>query len=137
MKQLLFTSLVLLGVTLLSQARGESDHETFVHDAAHFGVSFVLNDFTYGFMNSGMGLDPNGSAIFAGFTTELIGISYKYLEPGSTGPQVLRAMEYNTLGILTDDFFKFMFNQHEDPDSVSMRCNGLGLGLRVPSNIGE
>lgn len=50
------------------------------HFAAHFGISYMLNTFSYGVCRKALGLTQKDSFIFSAFTTLAIGFTFKYLE---------------------------------------------------------
>lgn len=93
----------------LSQIAICDDSQT-VHDTAHFGASYAITMFGYGFYTKVFRMEPIPAFIFSAVLTTCIGYSYKAMtkdSPSSYG----RSMLYNTYGILgagaTITVFKF------------------------------
>lgn len=126
--------LIMVALTLLAATIGHiaDADDAQVHFAAHFGSAYAINMLTYGFMNYAITLQPTDSMMFAGFTTEMLGLTYKMEERGSRGPDVLRAVEINTLGIAASDLTIRMFHfglEYVDADaSIAAR----GIVVRIP-----
>jgi hypothetical protein len=98
LKMLMFT-LILLPTNI----RADESHEQEVHNVAHFGASFAINQFSYAFYTKAFRMDKNTALGFSIFTTLLVGFTYKYMEAMSTTtpgiPGLGQSMLWNGIGV--------------------------------------
>lgn len=108
MKYLLLLTLA-LGV--INQACAD---DADAHFAAHFGMSYAINTFSYGLAKEALRMDKTDAIIFSVGLTLMAGAIYKFMEltPDGQGSSTIpKAMLYNALGsgafVATSYMFKF------------------------------
>lgn len=102
--------LILSLLVVVRPAKADESHENVVHATAHFGASYALNHLFYTINRKGFQMDKGNALVFSIFTTLAIGFTYKYMEAMSqpvgtnVGPDMLRAMVWNSAGIVGSTF---------------------------------
>lgn len=92
--------IILIALILLTPSHClANDHEEMVHHVAHFGGSYAISMFAYGFYEKALRVNRLQSFIFSAFLTTLIGISYKYMEGVGPIQGLGQAVLWNTAGI--------------------------------------
>lgn len=104
-KLLLFSIITLVFLSNLGKA---DEQET--HFAAHFGMSYAINAFTYGLSKQALHLEPMDAFVFSAVATLAVGAIYKFTEIAPGAPNTLpRAMLQNTCGVLAFGLTALMF----------------------------
>jgi hypothetical protein len=98
------TMIIVVCFLLCNTTLADPAHDQLVHDTAHFGASYSLSMFTYGFTHKVLGMTKNESFIFSALSTLAIGFMYKAmmasdLPPERGIPGLGRAMLMNGVGI--------------------------------------
>lgn len=91
MKALILLTLLLASLNVLGD-------DSLLHPAAHIGMSYALTTFGYGLSKKALRCKDNDALILAGFTTLVIGLSYKYMGNANSA-SILKAMGYNAIGV--------------------------------------
>ncbi len=69
-------------------------------NAAHFGMSFAINTFTYALNRKALRMTPLQAFIFSACITTAIGVTYKMMEPGTISyGELNHALLWNSIGI--------------------------------------
>lgn len=110
----LFIILMLIG-TIAKAAPGDNldtEHDQFVHACAHIGMSATLNTFFLGFYKKMFQMERRPAMGFAAFTTLLVGLSYKYMQPKGVndGSAIAQSMLQNSIGVILSDLIVIQFD---------------------------
>lgn len=101
MKKLIFTLLVFGNVALADPRIVDADHDDLVHSAAHFGMSYAIQDISQRLLAKAFGM-PRSTAFFFGLIiSNSIGLTYKYTEGSGPVQGLGRAILWNNLGNFT------------------------------------
>lgn len=101
---------VLVLLCIFSTQLKADDHELFVHDVAHFGVSSALTTFGYGITRKALHLNRVDSFLFASIAVVAVGMTYKYLEGPGGMNSFGRSMIGNWAGIGFSGLTVWMFD---------------------------
>lgn len=96
-------------VLLVNSKAALADHDDDVRFAAHFGLSYAIDDVTFRISKKAFKMSDWQAQSFAAFTTLFIGLVYKVQENPS-GPEMMKSALENAAGIGAASVVRWQFD---------------------------